>query len=79
MDQIFEFALDTDVYDNNNRTKVSVPKSSITGLENNVRNPNSCVIHVGLSTVYYVKATYEVARQIIYGNDVTTVPEASSR
>ena len=78
MDQVFEFTLDTDVYDNNNRTKISVPKSCITGLENNSRNPTSCVIHVGLSNVYYVKSTYEAARQIIYGNDVTIVPETAS-
>lgn len=76
MDQIFEFTLDADVYENNNRTKVCVPKSAITGLENNSNNPNSCVVHVGLTTVYYVKATYKVVRQLVYGNDIINVPEA---
>lgn len=78
MEQYFEFSLCTELYENNNRSKVTVPKSQITGIENNDKYPNMSIVHVGMSTKYYVKSSYNAVVSIVYGNDITVVPETEN-
>ena len=74
MDQILEFPLCEEITDTT-RAKLTVPKSSITGIADNTLRKNSCVVHIGLSTKYYVQVAYETAVRIVYGNDITHIPE----
>ena len=77
MDQILEFSLCSDVH--GNCSKLSVPKSSITGVGNSTISQKRSFILVGeINSKYFVNTPYATVVQMVYGNDITPVPEAAS-